>query len=248
LRASSKRSRSLIRGILFGGKIDANWKEQPGPYLIVLDHKTTGSIGFRKDTKEKLLGHPQAPIYSTWGFRHGDDGQPMPGDTLELRWNYVDTKPKRPMAYPSWHRISADESFTAMDRVVMPTAERLVARVEQANTERRRGNPFAARHLPMNTNACGAFGGCQFRSRCSLTPSQEFNAHMTQATNSFLARLNINPGGASPSRRHRPDCPHSRSHSTFRQQWPGVRGLRRLPSTRPSPTWCPCLLKCSNLP
>jgi hypothetical protein len=182
-----------------GGKLDGHWLEQPGPYLVILDHKTTGAIGFRKDTLEKLLAHPQAPIYSTWGFEHGDNGQPVQGSLINLRWNYVDVKPKRPLAYPSWHMVDPDQNYRAMLSVVEPVARRLVERVEQANSERRAGRPFAARHLPMTTSACAAFGGCQFRSRCQLTPSQEFTAHMAQQSNSFLARLGVVPGGASPA-------------------------------------------------
>lgn len=185
--------------IRLGGKLDANWLEQPGPHPVVLDHKTTGSIGFRKDTLQKLLDHPQAPIYATWALEFGNDGKPSAANVAELRWNYVDTKPKRPMAYPSWHTVSRELALGAMDRVVVPVAKRLAACVEQANAERRAGRPFSARHLPMNTNACSAFGGCQFRSRCSLSPAQEFNAHMTQAANSFLSRIGVTPGGASPA-------------------------------------------------
>jgi len=177
-----------------GGKIDAHWFEES---LIVLDHKTTGAIGFRKDTREKLIAHPQAPIYATWGFQEREAD--IKDESLELRWNYVDTKPKRPKPYPSWHTLHADETARAMAHVVEPVARRLLERVEQANGERRAGRPFAARHLPMNTNVCSAFGGCQFRSRCQLTPSQEFTAHMTQQASSFLARLNIQPGGGAPA-------------------------------------------------
>ena len=176
-------------GVTLGGKIDAFWIEQAGEHTrpIVLDHKTTGNPAWAKLTKADLLGHPQAPIYATWALDHS---APAPFQYAELRWNYVHTKPKTPKAFQSWHFVDRDEASSSMQRHVMPGARRLIAVIDQANDVRRAGRPFGAAQLPMNTNACGAFGGCPFRSRCGITPEQGVISSMNQ-TSSFLQRIGV---------------------------------------------------------
>lgn len=177
-------------GVTLGGKIDAFWYAQPGPHPVVLDHKTTGNLGWAKLSKADLLGHPQAPLYGHWALAHSLDGGPAPGDVAELRWNYVHTKPKTPKAVASWHQVTSDEVRTGMARHVMPGARRLLAIVDEANVTRRAGTPFGAAQLPANKNACSAFGGCPFRSRCGITPQQGVIA-MVQQASSFLQRIGV---------------------------------------------------------
>jgi hypothetical protein len=195
-------------GITYGGKLDGEWLEQPGPRIashppaglepiehlwraVVLDHKT-GNKGFFKLGREQLLKHPQAPIYAARSFLKWQT------PIVELRWNYATTD-KKPKPFPSWHVVRPEDVHAVWAEQVERPAKRLLEIVDQANSERRAGRPFGAMQLPPNYNACAAFGGCPFRSKCALTGQQEIQAHMTQVNIAqqqadFLATLGIAPG------------------------------------------------------
>lgn len=190
------------QGVTFGGKLDGHWFE-PGegttpahiafgvvPRAVVLDHKTTGDLAWAKLSREDLLGHPQAPIYGTWAtLAYGTEW-------AELRWNYVETKNKgaRPRVEKSWHLVHRDELAARMVRPVQ-VAREIVHVVQLANESRARGVSFGALNLPYNARACSAFGGCPFRSKCNLSPHEEFKS-MTAQQSDFLSRLNAIQHGA----------------------------------------------------
>jgi hypothetical protein len=203
-----------------GGKLDANWTEPPaesgargapGRRQIVLDHKSTGDIKYAKLTRGDLLGHPQAPIYASFWWTTGrrevriknsrewrawDPGF-VPNE-IELRWNYVTTKGK-PKAVPSWHVVEPEEVWKSFAQYVAPGAKRLLEVVQEANEVRASGRPFGAMDLPANPSACGAFGGCQFRDICGITPLQGVRA-MTDQSLAFLNRMGLAPApGGQPA-------------------------------------------------
>jgi hypothetical protein len=201
-----------LNGITYGGKLDGEWLEQAGwPRLashppeglqditpwsraVVLDHKT-GNKNYFKLAREQLLGHPQAPIYAARSF------QKYQTPIVELRWNYATTTGK-PKPFPSWHVVRPEDVHGVWAEQVERPAKRLLEVVSQANHERAQGRPFGALQLPPNYNACAAYGGCPFRSKCQLTGPQEIQAHMTQVSvqqqqQDFLQR--IMPQGAAPA-------------------------------------------------
>jgi hypothetical protein len=201
-----------LNGITYGGKLDGEWLEQAGwPRLashppeglqeitpwsraVVLDHKT-GNKNYFKLAREQLLGHPQAPIYAARSF------QKYQTPIVELRWNYATTTGK-PKPFPSWHVVRPEDVHGVWLEQVERPAKRLLEVVSQANHERAQGRPFGALQLPPNYNACAAYGGCPFRSKCQLTGPQEIQAHMTQQSvqqqqQDFLQR--IMPGATAPA-------------------------------------------------
>lgn len=203
-----------LNGITFGGKLDGEWAEHAGtPRLashppeglepiehldrgVVLDHKT-GNKTFFKLAKEQLLKHPQAPIYATRSFLK----YRLP--IVELRWNYATTT-KKPQPFPSWHVVRPEEIEAVWQEQVERPARRLLAVVDEANQTRRSGKPFGALQLPPNFNACAAFGGCAFRSRCALNGPQEIQAHMTQVNvqqqqADFLKTLGVGQASLAPA-------------------------------------------------
>jgi PD-(D/E)XK nuclease superfamily protein len=185
---------------------------------IVLDHKTTGQRRYMKLTREALLGHPQAPVYGMMFFI--GEGQervpPAPGeqgrgtwrdwaidaatDPLELRWNYVLTSSKA-AAIPtekSWHEVTKYEIDEAFERHVVPHARKLLQIVDQANAVRSTGHPFGAADVEAKTgDACFAFGGCPFRSRCNIAPIEGVRA-MTAGASDFLTRVGVTAPGQAP--------------------------------------------------
>lgn len=203
-----------LNGITFGGKLDGEWVERAGtPRLashppeglepiehldraVVLDHKT-GNKTYFKLAKEQLLKHPQAPIYAVRSFLKYQ----LP--IVELRWNYATTT-KKPQPFPSWHVVRPEEIEAVWQEQVERPARRLLAVVDEANQTRRSGKPFGALQLPPNFNACAAFGGCPFRSRCSLNGPQEIQAHMSQVNiqqqqADFLKTLGIGAAPVAPA-------------------------------------------------
>lgn len=207
-------------GITLGGKLDGEWVERAGTprqashppeglepiehmdRAVVLDHKT-GNKTYFKLSKAQLLGHPQAPIYAARSFLKYQT--PL----VELRWNYATTT-KKPQPFPSWHVLRPEEVHAVWQEQVERPARRLLAIVDEANQTRRSGRPFGALQLQPNFNACAAFGGCAFRSRCSLNGPQEIQAHMSQTNVAqqqadFLKTLGI--GSAAPAATPAPGLP-----------------------------------------
>jgi hypothetical protein len=147
-----------IAGIVFGGKQDLRWGEirPEGRVAIVHDHKTTGSLDWAKDTKEKLLDHPQAPIYALIGM------QDFQTELAELRWTYA-LKDTRPKPFKSWHMVTDVEAYDAVSKFLQPASEMELV-VKLANS-----HGLRAINLPFNPAACGKYGGCPFQSKCNLT-------------------------------------------------------------------------------
>lgn len=164
-----------FEGLIFGGKLDAHWRAGTP---IVLDHKTTGAIGYAKIERHELLEHPQAPIYAVWATRHYD------AESVELRWNYIETKPQRPDPVTSWHHVSRADALSAFAPFV-PIAHDMARHLELANTgELANANAFPAH----DGKACRAFGGCQFyRKECLATAS-----HQSQRSNYTMGDFDIN--------------------------------------------------------
>jgi hypothetical protein len=147
-----------IRGIKLGGTIDLDYLHEHPSIAIVSDHKTCGDFKYAKLEREKLLGHPQAPIYALAGVII------YQREIVDLRWNYA-TREKRPRVRQSWHRVFAHE----LEGLVAPhlqTAERITEAVEHCNEDRRKGREHNAHNYPGDPRACWAFGGCEHRAYC----------------------------------------------------------------------------------
>lgn len=215
-----------VLGVWFGGKIDLNWAEQTSDFSggewrlrrIVLDHKTTGQRRYMKLTRSELLGHPQAPVYGMMFFiGEGQERlQPAPGeqgrgtwrdwaidaatDPLELRWNYVLTSSKAASipTEKSWHEVTKFEIDEAFEKHVVPHARKLLQIVDQANAVRSTGHTFGAADVEAKPgDACFAFGGCPFRSRCNIAPIEGVRA-MTAGASDFLTRVGVTAPGQAP--------------------------------------------------
>jgi hypothetical protein len=151
--------RFSMEGLEFGGIVDwcgRDWLGGPNP--VVLDHKTTGDLGWAKLTIEALLNHPQAPAYAHWA------GEKTGAPLVDLRWNYTTTK--RPFKFePSWHTVQTARATEAF-RVYLPVAREMARVVSACNGERSAGRAFSAKDVDANQAACHMYGGCDYRAIC----------------------------------------------------------------------------------
>lgn len=179
--------RFVYDGVTFGGKIDLNWYVPSSPIgsvAVVHDHKSCGDLRFVKDTKQKLLEHPQAPIYGTWAAGH------YGVRNVVLRWTYA-TRDKRPKALLSQHLVSRDELAQSMISPLR-AAKVMLRIVDAANT-----HGLRARDLPPNVHACSAYGGCPFVRVCNLTIEEQIRGQMSAppTMNDFMSNM---PNFAAP--------------------------------------------------
>jgi hypothetical protein len=145
-----------FEGFTFGGKMDLRWTAQPDDRVVsvVLDHKT-GNLSYAKDTREKLLGHPQAPIYAV-AATHADDTS-----IADLRWCYASTKHKRKIPIKkSWHFVERAEAEDILGRKYVPIVREMARLLPIVKT---------ALELPPNALVCDKYGGCPRKANCNLT-------------------------------------------------------------------------------
>lgn len=188
-----------LGSIRLGGKVDwsgLDWLGSSRP--VVLDHKSTGDFVWAKDSVEKLLAHPQAPIYAAWAL--GQSG----ANEVDLRWNYTLSKAPFPCR-PSWHTITREQVSAALPEHVA-VAKRIVRLVQHANETRARGESFGARDVDYNPGACHLYGGCDYQSDCRLTPEEE--RHAMQTHNDLMSALQA--GQVPPTPQYEPP---SQTHS-----------------------------------
>lgn len=235
-----------VPDVWFGGKIDLNWAETRDPSngsphagwlrRIVTDHKSSSDVEqYGKHTREALLGHPQAPIYAMMFFvGEGEERITRPDSKrewipwcvdpaepdLDLRWNYVNTKGK-PRGTSSWHTVTREEIEQAFETHVVPVALAMREAIRQANVYRASGETYGANRVSANTNACPAFGGCPFKNRCGVTPSQGIVTMADQSTG-FLNRMGITPGAAPAGQPQGPPPGYGPQVAPPAQMYPGA--------------------------
>ncbi len=151
---------TLVRGI-----IDCWIPDGP----MVIDHKTTGNLHWAK-TPEELLTDTQANVYAFYAAKETG------ASSVSLRWVYYSTKaPFR--AVPTDVVLDADHLAGIVDDI--DSRGRLIELSLKSN--------LRALDYPPNLEACGAYGGCPYRSRCNF--SEEDKAEIRMNTMSFEEQL-----------------------------------------------------------
>lgn len=155
---------------------------------LVLDHKTTGNTNWAK-TPEDLLTDTQANIYAINAV------QETGADSVNLRWVYYSTKTP--------FRSHAVDATVGRD-VLEPAVERVDRTGRLINLARK--SDLRALDYPPNPEACGAYGGCPFVSRCNLSQREIDEAFMIPFEEQLRVKLgggtngqaNWTPAGAPP--------------------------------------------------
>lgn len=127
---------------------------------VVIDYKTSGDPGRYAKSAEDLLTDPAAIAYAA-AVELGTDSE---GPT-DLEWLYLRTKRPLGRAMPVRQRVEGRRSLP----LLAPSLAGIVnARLHWTTPE----------DAPGNVQACGAFGGCYFRDRCTIAsrPSATFAA------------------------------------------------------------------------
>lgn len=134
---------------------------------VVQDFKSTGDLRWAK--KENALAvDVQANLYATWAMYETG------ARVVDLVWLYFQTRGAKKVKRTHL-RVHADhvgEQFVTIDRtaVEMFDVRRSVTDPESA--------PLA---LPPNVEMCEQYGGCPYRSRCNLSPSQVVDSFAAKA-------------------------------------------------------------------
>lgn len=146
---------------------------------FVSDHKTTKNFMWAKSADDLTggvsgLGNFQAGVYSyaTMLDTHRTE--------VDLQWTYMRTTGP-PVSEPTIALINEDQVGRIIEHLETVTEDMIRTRDEHES----------AATVPQNPKGCNAFGGCPFRSKCNLEPSEIFEAIMNQvaAENSVLKRL-----------------------------------------------------------
>lgn len=131
--------------------------------LWIVDHKTTGDFIWQK-TEDDLLHDVQAMLYAKEALDR------VGVDEAMLMWLYYRTR-NTPKARPTYLQVNRDQVESGFEIIHDLTAE----------LDRVRLQVVDARELPINPNACAAFGGCPHQHRCNLSPRDKRKAIMAQA-------------------------------------------------------------------
>lgn len=150
------------------GVQDVGFFDETTGLWVVGDHKTTKDFKYAKDAAT-LRRDTQAGIYALHTMLETG------ADRVELRWVYYRTTGRR----KSLRVLDSDgrplvvcrrEIDSLFAEVIDPAA----TAIHRAYAEARTG----LEHPPTAT-ACGAFGGCQHRERCNLSPLEKLEALMS---------------------------------------------------------------------
>lgn len=171
----------VIGGHHFRGAKDWQLLDRRPP--VVGDHKTTKDYRWVK-TVEELRTNIQAALYAA------DSMLRTQYPVCDLQWTYFKTSGGRGSQVVHL-RVTAEE--------IVPTIDRVIKACDEMSLILRAG--VRAEEVPINPEACEAFGGCPYQSICNLTPEQRFRAMMNQqATSDFLAKLQErNPSRGAPA-------------------------------------------------
>ncbi len=137
----------------------------------VVDFKTTSNFRWAK-TPESLATDVQAQLYATHAmFTTG-------AREVDLVWLYMQTKGAR-KAKRVHLRVTASHVAEQFENINTTAVEMYGLRREFDSENHHSHNPeyFVLNDLPPNPDACEAYGGCPFRSKCNLSPDQIVDAH-----------------------------------------------------------------------
>lgn len=166
-------TRMTCAGVPFFGHADVVIPRKSVNEVEILDWKTTKSIAKWAKTGPELVQTIQMPAYGEWAARRWA----VPRIRLTHVYGQVDGK-----AQPS------RRSFLA-------TREEIASRWEYAQTVGRRIVRSAAlktaEEVEANPKACGSFGGCPFRGRCSVG-----RRTMLEASMGIMSKMKKSPSAA----------------------------------------------------
>lgn len=168
-----------LGGYQFRGAKDWQILDRRPP--VVGDHKTTKDFRWVK-TAEILKSDVQACLYAA-------DAMLRAGATeCDLQWTYFKASGSRGSQVVHL-RVTADD--------IAPTVERIVGAAAEMTLIHQSG--VRAAEVPINADACEAYGGCPFQSNCNLSPEERFRAMISQQkTSDFLASLQARAAGINP--------------------------------------------------
>lgn len=173
--------RMTCAGVPFYGHADVVIPRKSVNEVEVLDWKTTSSIAKWAKTGPELLQTIQMPAYGEWAARRLDVPR------IRLTHVYGDTGTSH-----------------ASRRSYLASRDEIAHRWEYVETVGRRIIEHAAcespEDVPTNPKACGAYGGCPFRGRCSVG-----RRSMLEATMGLMSKRMKSSDAGSPSPEPRAD-------------------------------------------
>ncbi len=129
---------------------------------VVVDFKTTGNWKYQKHAKE-LSTDTQAQLYARWALRETG------AHVVDLIWIYFATK--EPFKSRRSHlRVTRDHVNQQFERI--DDIAKKIHRHKRLQT-----HPL---QLEPNPLSCEMYGGCPYRSKCNLSPSQKTDATAAQ--------------------------------------------------------------------
>jgi hypothetical protein len=156
-----------LEGVKWRGLKDLTYWD--GSTLVVHDNKTTSDLKWAK-TEEDLRHDAQAILYARHAFQEAD--------TVDLSWLYG-TRAAKPQVLPVRFNISYDEVAAAMPPLTR-TGKRMLALYDQ------QPDPNS---LDPNLAMCDAYGGCQFKASCNITPIQRIKSLQQQHKKAEEAKM-----------------------------------------------------------
>jgi len=141
-----------VNDVWYRGVVDLPWVENDGIPNIA-DHKTSSNPEKHGLTPKEFLTDPQALMYALWALEW--TGKPI----VRLQWTYIATQGKK-RSFAVRKDLERDEVFEAFERLIHPKGREIV---KAKRTIKK------AEDLPMNTRACGNYGGCPHARYCPRT-------------------------------------------------------------------------------
>lgn len=133
---------------------------------VIIDHKFKKDLAKWGITEDELRGDPQTLVYGAWVMAREPDA---PGFVMRHHQHQTEGEGGR-FQEPVEVRMSRDDVLTRFGALsgVIDTDMAAAARVEY--------KPGGTPAVPYNTEACGAFGGCDFARVCPHSPQNRFIA------------------------------------------------------------------------
>lgn len=139
-----------IDDVWYRGVVDLPWLDGDGIPNIA-DHKTSSNPeAYGLIEKADFLVDPQALKYAFWGLEYAQV------DRVRLQWTYIATRGKK-RTFASRVELRRDEVVENFMRLCHPTG----ASIAEAKRTIKQ-----AKDLPINTAACGNYGGCPHAAYC----------------------------------------------------------------------------------
>lgn len=168
----------LWKGNHYLGRVDLTDESGHAAGLIkIIDHKTTKDLKWAK-TVGQLMTDPQAMLYGLEAMAHYE----LPKVTLF--WNYVTTaKPYK--TQPTLVEVSSAHVVEQCNRIrensVIPMMQLIPAHKLKKELVANEDDATRVLSVKPNPEACDAYGGCPFKSRCrDLGATQRVGALMNQ--------------------------------------------------------------------